>query len=138
MSYDLTNDAGHPEGPTLPGISAVNLRRVRNGSIIAVGLLFAFLVLWWLRTVYTDWLWFGELGYRSVFTKILVLKVWLFIGGTAVAAAALLAHFYLTFRFSQGPSTLAVTDDSMRLLRGLILRPPPSALGKRLQISVYS
>ncbi|MCH8298448.1 MAG: UPF0182 family protein [Chloroflexi bacterium] len=121
MSYDLTNDAGQPEAPVLPGISAVNLRRVRNGSIIAVGLLFAFLILWWLRTVYTDWLWFGELGYRSVFTKILVMKVWLFIGGTAVAAAALAVNFYFTFRFSRGPSTLAVTDDAMRLLRALLV-----------------
>ena len=121
MSYELTNDAEQPEGPGLPGISAINLRRFRNGSGIAVGLLFAFLILWWLRTVYTDWLWFGELGHRDVFTKILFTKLWLFIGGTAVAAAALLANFYLTFRFSRGPSTLAVTDDSMRLLRGLIV-----------------
>jgi len=121
MSYELPNDAEQPEGPGLPGISAINLRRFRNGSGIAVGLLFAFLILWWLRTVYTDWLWFGELGHRDVFTKILFTKLWLFIGGTAVAAAALLANFYLTFRFSQGPSTLAVTDDSMRLLRGLIV-----------------
>ncbi|MDA0263620.1 MAG: UPF0182 family protein [Chloroflexi bacterium] len=120
MSHDLTNDADHPEGPALPGISAVMLRRVRKGSIIAVGLLFAFLILWWLRTVYTDLLWFGELGYRDAFTKILVLKVWLFIGGTAVTAAALLVNFYFTFRFSRGPSSLAVSDDSMRLLQALL------------------
>ena len=121
MSYELTNDEEQPEGPNLPGISAVNLRRVRNGCIVGVGLLFAFLTLWWLQTIYTDWLWFGELGYRDVFTKILVMKVWLFVGGTTLAAAALLVNFYLTFRFSQGPSTLAVTDDAMRLLRALLV-----------------
>ena len=121
MSHDLTNDADRPDGPNLPGISAVNLLRVRNGSIVAVGLLFAFLVLWWLRTVYTDWLWFGELGYRDVFTKILVMKVWLFIGGTAVTAAALVVNFYFTFRFSRGPSTLTVTADAMRLLQALLV-----------------
>ena len=121
MSYELTNDSERPEGPGLPGISALNLRRVRNGSIMAVGLLFAFLILWWLRTVYTDWVWFGELGYRDVFTKILVMKVWLFLGGTAVAAAALLVNFYLAFRFSRGRSTLAVTEDSMRLLQALLV-----------------
>ena len=58
MSYDLTNDAGQPDGPTMPGISAVNLRRVRNGRLFAVGLLFAFLGLLWLRPVFTDWLGF--------------------------------------------------------------------------------
>ncbi|NQW22224.1 MAG: UPF0182 family protein [SAR202 cluster bacterium] len=120
MSYELTNDADQPEGPGLPGISANNLRRVRNGCIIAVGLLFAFLILWWLRTVYTDWLWYGELGQRDVFTKILTTKVWLFVGGTVVAAAALVVNFYLTFRFSRGPSTLPVPEDVMRLLQALL------------------
>ncbi|MDA1127118.1 MAG: UPF0182 family protein [Chloroflexi bacterium] len=121
MSYELTKDDDQPEGPALPGISAINLRRIRNGCIIAVSLLFAFLILWWLRTIYTDWLWFGELGHRDTFTKILVMKLWLFVGGTTVTAAALLVNFYLTYRFSKGPSTLPVTDDSMRLLRGLLI-----------------
>ena len=121
MSFDLTNDSDEPEGPNLPGISEVVLRRVRKGCIIAVGLLFAFLILWWLRTVYTDLLWYGELGYRDVFTKILVMKLWLLIGGTLVTAAALIVNFYYTFRFSRGPSTLPVTDETMRLLRALLV-----------------
>ena len=121
MSFDLTNDSDEPEGPSLPGISEVVLQRVRKGCIIAVGLLFVFLILWWLRTVYTDLLWYGELGYRGVFTKILVMKLWLFIGGTLVTAAALIVNFYYTFRFSRGPSTLPVTDETMRLLRALLV-----------------
>ena len=121
MSFDLTNDSDEPEGPNLPGISEVVLQRVRKGCIIAVGLLFTFLILWWLRTVYTDLLWYGELGYRDVFTKILVMKLWLFIGGTLVTAAALIVNFYYTFRFSRGPSTLPVTDETMRLLRALLV-----------------
>ncbi len=121
MSFDLTNDSDEPESPNLPGVSAVVLRRVRNGCITAVSLLFAFLVLWWLRTVYTDLLWYDELGYQGVFTKILVMKIWLFVGGTAVTAAALIVNFYFTFRFSRGPSTLPVTEETMRLLRALLV-----------------
>ncbi|MQG31940.1 MAG: UPF0182 family protein [SAR202 cluster bacterium] len=121
MSFDLTNDSDEPESPNLPGVSAVVLRRVRNGCITAVSLLFAFLVLWWLRTVYTDLLWYDELGYQGVFTKILVTKIWLFVGGTAVTAAALIVNFYFTFRFSRGPSTLPVTEETMRLLRALLV-----------------
>ncbi|MCH7737803.1 MAG: UPF0182 family protein [Chloroflexi bacterium] len=121
MSYDLPNDSDQPEGPNLPGVSGVVLRRVRDGCIIAVGLFFAFLVLWWLRTVYTDLLWYDGLGYQDVFTKILVMKIWLFIGGTAVTAAVLGVNFYFTFRFSRGPSTLPVTDETMRLLRALLV-----------------
>ena len=121
MSFDLTNDSDEPESPNLPGVSAVVLRRMRNGCITAVSLIFAFLVLWWLRTVYTDLLWYDELGYQGVFTKILVMKIWLFVGGTAVTAAALIVNFYFTFRFSRGPSTLPVTEETMRLLRALLV-----------------
>ncbi|PKB68999.1 MAG: hypothetical protein BZY77_07380 [SAR202 cluster bacterium Io17-Chloro-G5] len=121
MSFDLTNDSDEPESPNLPGVSAVALRRVRNGCITAVALLFVFLVLWWLRTVYTDLLWYDELGYQGVFTKILMTKIWLFVGGTAVTAAALIVNFYFTFRFSRGPSTLPVTEETMRLLRALLV-----------------
>ena len=121
MSFDLTNDSDEPESPNLPGVSAVVLRRGRNGCITAVSLLFVFLVLWWLRTVYTDLLWYDELGYQGVFTKILVTKIWLFVGGTAVTAAALIVNFYFTFRFSRGPSTLPVTEETMRLLRALLV-----------------
>ena len=121
MSFDLTNDSDEPESPNLPGVSTVALRRVRNGCITAVSLLFAFLVLWWLRTVYTDLLWYDELGYQGVFTKILVMKIWLFVGGTTVTAAALIVNFYFTFRFSRGPSTLPVTEETMRLLRALLV-----------------
>jgi uncharacterized membrane protein (UPF0182 family) len=84
-----------------------------------MALLFLFLILWWLRTVYTDWLWFDSLGFRSVYTKILVLKLWLFLGGTLVAGGVLLGNFYLAHRFSRGPSTLAVRTDSLRLLWAL-------------------
>ena len=121
MSFDLTNDSAEPESPNLPGVSAVVLRRMRNGCITAVSLIFAFLVLWWLRAVYTDLLWYDELGYQGVFTKILVMKIWLFVGGTAVTAAALIVNFYFTFRFSRGPSTLPVTEETMRLLRALLV-----------------
>ena len=121
MSFDLTNDSDEPESPNLPGVSAVVLRRMRNGCITAVSLIFAFLVLWWLRTVYTDLLWYDELGYQGVFTKILVMKIWLFVGGTAVTAAALIVNVYFTFRFSRGPSTLPVTEETMRLLRALLV-----------------
>ena len=121
MSFDLTNDSDEPESPNLPGVSAVVLRRMRNGCITAVSLIFAFLVLWWLRAVYTDLLWYDELGYQGVFTKILVMKIWLFVGGTAVTAAALIVNFYFAFRFSRGPSALPVTEETMRLLRALLV-----------------
>ena len=77
-------------------------------------------MLWWLRTGYADCLWFDSLGFRSVYTKILVLELWLFVGGTLVATEALAGNFYLVHRVSRGPSTLGISADSMRLLWALV------------------
>ena len=121
MSFDLTNDAEQVPGQSLPGISAVHLRRVRNWSLGLISLLFLFLALWWARTVYTDLLWFDQLGFRGVYSKILLMKLWLFVGGTLVSATALSLTLYLTFRFSLGPSTLAFSADTFRLLGALLI-----------------
>ena len=121
MSYDLTNDAERVPGQSLPGISAVHLRLVRKWSLVLIILLFLFLVLWWARTVYTDLLWFDQLGFRSVYSKILLMKIWLFVGGTLVSGTALGLTLYLAYRFSLGPSTLALSTDTFRLLGALLI-----------------
>jgi len=120
MSYNLSDDAESPPGANLPGISAANLRRVRQGGLALAALIFLFLLLWWVRAVYTDWLWFDHLGFRSVFTKILFLKTWLFVAGTLVAGLALTLSLYLTVRFSRGASTLSMSEETQRLLWALM------------------
>ena len=120
MSYDLSDDAERVPGQSLPGISAVHLRQVRKWSLVLIVLLFLFLALWWARTVYTDLLWFDHLGFRGVFSKILLAKLWLFVGGTMVSATALSLTLYLAFRFSRGHSTLALSADTFRLLSALL------------------
>ncbi len=121
MSYNLPSDARGGAAPGLPGISAAALHRLTRWSVILTVLVFLFLLLWWARSVYTDWLWFDNLGLRSVYAKILVLKVWLFVGGTVVAAVVLSLNFYLALRFSRGPSILPLTEDRLRLLRATVL-----------------
>ena len=120
MSYDLNDDAERVPGHSLPGISAVHLRRVQKWSLVLVILLFLFPALWWARTVYTDLLWFDQLGFRGIYSKILLTKLWLFVGGTLVSATALSLTLYLTFRFALGQSTLALSADTFRLLGALL------------------
>jgi len=121
MSYDLNDDAERPPGPGMPGISAAHLRLARRWGLALIALVLLVLVLWWLRGVYTDWLWFDRLGLRSVYTKILLLKVWLFVGGTLVAAIVLSVNLYLAVRFSRGPSTRVLSEDVFRSIWALIL-----------------
>ncbi len=121
MSYNLSNDAELPPAPNPPGISESNLRLFqRAGSVLAIFVL-GFLILWWARSVYTDWLWFDHLGYRSVFTKILFLKIWLFLAGALVSGLALTASLYFAFRYSRGAFTRSLSAESYRLLWALVV-----------------
>ncbi len=121
MSYDLTNDAENPSGQRVPGISPNNLRRVRRVSLGLTALVMVILVLWWVRSSYTDWLWFDQLGLGSVFTKILFLKAWLFIGGSLVAGGTICLNLFLTVRYSQGQSTRNLRGDTSRLIWASII-----------------
>ncbi|MEK7814516.1 MAG: UPF0182 family protein, partial [Chloroflexota bacterium] len=121
MSYNLSSDAGGLPVPAWPGISAANLRRLRNGSLALLALLFLFLLLWWANGVYTDWLWFDHLGFRSVYAKILFLKVWLFAGGALAPALLLSFNLYLALRLSRGESARSLGQDTARLLRAAVV-----------------
>jgi len=58
------------------------------------------------KSVYTDWLWFGSLGFRGVFNKILGMRIGLFFVGALVMVCLLIPNLYLAYRFSKGESIL--------------------------------
>jgi hypothetical protein len=120
MNYDLTSDADGTSRPPLPGISARDLRRVIKWSLPIVGVLFIFLALWCGVDLYTNWLWFDQLGFTGTFARITWFKSSLFIIGSAVTAMVLAVNFSLVLRFSRGQSVLAVTPDTMRLMVALV------------------
>ncbi len=84
----------------------------RSRILIAVALAVVLLLLIGPRFVdaYVDWLWFGELGYRSVFTTKLVtrlvvfLAVWLFISAIVFAGLALAYRSRPVFVPTNGPN----------------------------------
>src|SRR5918996_2474600 len=121
MSYDLTSDANGSSNSGFPGISVANLGRVRRWGLIFLVLLFLFLILWWVIGLYTDWLWFDQLGFRSVFNRILLLRVSLFVGGTLVSAGLLFLNFYLAMQFARGESILPLPQDAIRLILAIIV-----------------
>ena len=69
MSYNLSNDAEQPPAAHLPSITIANLRRLRIWSLAIALAVALVLVLWWAKMAYTDWLWFGQLGFQDVFLK---------------------------------------------------------------------
>ena len=84
----------------------------RSRILITIALVVVLLLLIGPRLVdgYVDWLWFGELGYRSVFTTQLVTKlivflvVWALVGGVVFAAMALAYRARPVFVPTNGPN----------------------------------
>jgi len=61
----------------------------------------AMVVVPWLASFFTDWLWFKEIGFRTVFTTSLIWRVGLFFLGVAFA----FAYFYGNVRLARGAGT---------------------------------
>ena len=73
----------------------------RRVVLTILGVFFvALIVLPWLATFATDWLWFQEVGFQTVFTTSLVWRILLFVIGGAFA----FAFFYGNVRLARGPA----------------------------------
>ena len=116
MSYDLTDDADGVPGPSLPGISAHHLRRFTRWALVFIGLVLLFLLLHWLVGLFTDLLWFGQLGRLDVFSKIIGYRITLFLIGTLISTAVLFWNLHLALRHSRGTVLLSQPPDVIRLL----------------------
>ncbi len=75
-------------------------------------LLFIALAVW--KSIYTDWLWFGSLGFSSVYTTILTTRLWLFFAGSFIFLIILLPNLFLARRLS--PPMAATTSIGQGLM----------------------
>ena len=75
----------------------------------------------WLLDVYTNFLWFGNLGFSGVYRTILVQRVWLFFTGAILFAAISSTSVWLTYRYGRGPQVTPVPEETLELLRPLTL-----------------
>ena len=74
-----------------------------------------------LRQIYTNWLWFDALQYRSVFTTILFTRVWLFLVGAVVFAAIVTPNAIMAYRSSVGEPAPLLSADLYALLKRLLV-----------------
>ncbi len=92
MSHPFERPAPASLPPMPPGARKVALT-------IAAIFFVALIVLPWLASFATDWLWFQEIGFQTVFTTSLVWRVSLFLIGGALAFAI----FYGNVKLARGP-----------------------------------
>jgi uncharacterized membrane protein (UPF0182 family) len=77
-------------------------RSLRRLVVSIVALFFVGLVIVpWLATFFTDWLWFKEIGFQTVFATSLAARIALFVVGAVVA----FTWFYGNVRIARGPGT---------------------------------
>jgi uncharacterized membrane protein (UPF0182 family) len=98
-----------------------NLGRIIPIGIISAVIIGALFFLNWFLGVYTDWLWFGNLGYQGVFRTILLTRAELFIGGAIVFALIAGLNIYLTYLVGRGPQVAPLPEETLRLIRPLAL-----------------
>ena len=82
------------------------------GGVI-VGLVVLFAALSFFRSIYTDLLWFDSLGFRGVFTKILVTRAVLFAVGAVLFSSLLGLSLIIAGRSSAGPITLQLQPEAI-------------------------
>lgn len=89
-----------------------------SGIGLVIGL---FVLVFWLLDVYTNFLWFGNLGFEGVYRTILVQRIWLFFTGMVLFAAISSVSVLLTYRYGRGPQVTPVPEETLELLRPLTL-----------------
>jgi len=72
--------------------------------------------------LYTDWLWYGEVGFTEVFTTVLSLRGWLLLGVGAVVFGFVYGNLWLAAR-TAAPDVLWELDDQLGLPGRAILEP---------------
>ena len=81
---------------------AARMPKLTRRSRILIGVALAVVVLLLvgprLIDAYVDWLWFGELGYRSVFTTVLVTRIVVFLVAAVLVGAIVFAGLALAYR----------------------------------------
>lgn len=90
---ELFDDEPAEEAPRRPS------RRARALVITGVVLVVAFFALTTFASVYTDRLWYDEVGYGQVFSTMLWTRVGLFLVFGVLMAAAVAVNMYLAYRF---------------------------------------
>ena len=82
--------------PDMPSIRVSRRGKIVIGVLVSLFVLLS--VLGSLVRVYTNWLWFGEVGYRSVFSTILVTRIVLFVIVGLVMALIIGTNVFLAYR----------------------------------------
>ena len=105
----------------LAGSIPAQVREKWKWLLLGVAAVVLFVLLNVLRGFYTDWLWFGELGFRGVFVTVLVTRVILFLVWGGVFGLLAGVSLYFAWRLSAGAEESPLPQPTADFLRRAIL-----------------
>ena len=124
MAGEYQNGSGGSDGNGGDGDSTLELYQffrqigtLAKWAALAVVVIVLFSLIVFGRSVYTDWLWFDNLGYRGIFVKVLLTRITLFAVGTAAMAVLAGASVFAASRLSMGRIALPLPDDLLSFTR---------------------
>ena len=103
---------------------AESISRIFQGRmkwIIAIALVaILFVLASFARSIYTDFLWYGELGFRGIYIKVLTTRIALFAVGFIVTAILLAISLLTINRNTSGPGGLPIPEDLAKIAGRLL------------------
>ena len=124
MSFNTGNNGEGtppPWGADLAEMRARNMRLMVRIGVAIVALILIIVILYVVKGIYTDWLWYDQMGFVDRYKKILGMRIWLFFGGAIVVGSLLAINLFLAYRFSRGESVLPVPPDVLKLARRAVI-----------------
>ena len=105
------------ENVSLPERLSGRMKWVAVAAVVVILLILLSLF----RGIYADWLWFGELGYRGVFVKVILTRAILFAVGFSIVAIFVAASLFAAYKASFGPVSASIPDSAVSLTRKAVL-----------------
>jgi uncharacterized membrane protein (UPF0182 family) len=108
---------------TSPPVVGSPLSR-RSRMLITVGVVALVVLLTgsWLVDIYVDWLWFGEVGFRPVFSTVLVTRVMLFVVVGLVVGGLLALNIGIAYRTRPLFVPVAGSNDPVARYRTVVMQ----------------
>ncbi|AHH94479.1 UPF0182 family protein [Kutzneria viridogrisea] len=104
----------------LPTLSRRSRILIAVGVVVLIGLILSSRLL----STYIDFLWYGEVGFRSVFSTVLLTRVVLFLAVGLVVGGAVALNLQLAYRSRPVFVPLSAPDDPVARYRAVVTRRP--------------
>jgi uncharacterized protein len=97
---------GQPPHIDLARLDFARLNRLIGWGLLALALLLVVIGLGWGVSFYTDWLWFGSMGYDRVLVTMVTARAGLYVVALALFRAIAVPNLFYAFRTTVGPPLL--------------------------------